>query len=45
MTDMVYAKELKTKKIMKLVDWLLEGVMAIFPRDKAAGGDFRLNTE
>mgnify|MGYP006915279588 CR=1 FL=1 len=30
---------------MKLVDWVIEGIMAIFPKEKAVGGDFRLETE
>lgn len=42
---MLYAKDLKRKKIIKLVDWLLEGILSIFPREKAMGSDFRLDTE
>ena len=47
---MIEGKEIKRKKLIKLVDWLIEGVMAIFPRDlreRNAGnvGDFRLETE
>lgn len=42
---MLYAKDLKRKKIMKLVDWLLEGILSIFPRDKVMSSDFRLDTE
>lgn len=48
--EMIEGKEIKRKKLIKLVDWLIEGVMAIFPRDlreRNAGnvGDFRLETE
>ena len=44
--DLLYAKEMKRKKIIKLVDWLLEGILSIFPRDRLqTGGDFRLDTE
>lgn len=44
-TEMLYAKDLRRKKIIKLVDWLLEGILSIFPRDKVMGSDFRLDTE
>ena len=27
------------------MDWLLEGILSIFPREKAMGSDFRLDTE
>ena len=43
--ELLYAKDLKRKKILKLVDWLLEGIMSIFPKDKVMGPDFRLDTE
>jgi hypothetical protein len=46
---MIQAKDIKKKKLIKLVDWIVEGVMAIFPKDRAAttnrnhtGSDFRL---
>jgi hypothetical protein len=46
---MIQTKDIKKKKLIKLVDWIVEGVMAIFPKDRPVttnrnhtGSDFRL---
>lgn len=43
--ELVEAKEPKRKKILKLVEWLVDGILSIFPRERERSGDFRLNTE
>lgn len=42
--ELLEAKEVKRKKLGKLIDWAVEGVMGVFPRERPMG-DFRLETE
>lgn len=41
--ELLENKEIKKKKVLKLVDWLLDGILSIYPRDKLQ--DLTLGTE
>lgn len=34
MVELISSKKIKTKKLMKLVDWVIEGILSIFPKDR-----------
>lgn len=44
--EILQSKDLKKKKLLRLVDWLVDGVLSIFPKNKQQTyEDFRLDTD